>query len=87
MNIEGRPMLGIRIEDNGPGINPALLSTKFEPFHQTSTIMENKPDGLGLGLPIVESIIAGHEGQLKLERSDQNGTVFVMALPIFEENR
>jgi len=79
---EGADMLTIRIEDTGPGINPALHSILFEPFRQTSDIMENKPDGLGLGLPIAEAIITAHHGTLKLLRSDSNGTVFGLTMPI-----
>jgi signal transduction histidine kinase len=37
--------------------------------------------GVGLGLPISRGIVQAHGGELTVERSDANGTVFALRLP------
>ena len=41
----------------------------------------SKITGTGLGLPISKSIIEAHDGKLYLEKSDENGSIFVIKLP------
>lgn len=62
----------LAVEDTGPGIPSALRPRIFEPFYTT------KPNGTGLGLPIVYSIVRRHGGNLTLEDTSQRGTRFVM---------
>lgn len=62
----------IAIEDTGPGIPAALRPRIFEPFYTT------KPNGTGLGLPIVCSIVRRHGGNLSIEDNSPSGTRFVM---------
>lgn len=77
----------IRISDNGPGIDPDLLSRLFEPF--ASTRLDSK--GTGLGLAVAEGIVREHGGVLLARnRSDGprgragesgSGAVFEIVLP------
>jgi PAS domain S-box-containing protein len=73
----------VRLEvlDTGPGIPLALQARIFEPFFTT------KPAGVGtgLGLPLCQSIIAGHEGTLRLESLPGHGARFVVTLPVAVE--
>jgi signal transduction histidine kinase len=64
----------VRVVDNGPGIPETLRSRVFEPFFTT------KPDGTGLGMSIVHSMVALHGGTIALE-SDHAGTRCEIALP------
>jgi signal transduction histidine kinase len=48
----------------------------FVPFFTT------KPDGLGMGLPISQTIIEAHKGRLWAETDPRGGTVFRFALPL-----
>jgi signal transduction histidine kinase len=48
----------IRVEDTGPGIDPEMLSTLFEPF--VSSRLDSK--GTGLGLAVAEGIVREHAG-------------------------
>lgn len=50
----------ICVSDNGPGFNDADFAKFLDPFYTT------KPNGSGLGLPIVNSIVTSHSGSLKL---------------------
>jgi len=73
----------VRLEvlDTGPGIPPELQARIFEPFFTT------KPAGVGtgLGLSLCQSIIAGHEGTLRMESSPGYGARFVVTLPVAVE--
>lgn len=55
---EGEPQVALVITDTGPGIEPELLPTLFEPF--VSTRLDSK--GTGLGLAVAEGIVAEHGG-------------------------
>ncbi|HYC99922.1 MAG TPA: ATP-binding protein [Phycisphaerales bacterium] len=59
---EGRaiPMQALRIDDTGPGINPATAEKLFTPFFTT------RAAGTGLGLAIVHRIVDAHGGRVSL---------------------
>lgn len=64
----------IRVEDNGPGIPPPILSKLFSPFSGS------KADGLGVGLSICKAIIERHGGKIWPERLD-GGTALCFSVP------
>jgi signal transduction histidine kinase len=65
------------VEDNGPGIEPALAGMIFEPLFTT------RETGLGLGLSICRSIVEGHHGTMCVEERDSGpGARFRIALPV-----
>ena len=65
------------VEDNGPGIEPAIAGMIFEPLFTT------EETGLGLGLSICKSIVEGHHGTICVEERDTGpGARFRIALPI-----
>ncbi|WP_157067970.1 two-component system sensor histidine kinase NtrB, partial [Desulfosarcina cetonica] len=49
------------VEDNGPGIDPAIRGKIFEPFFTT------RERGTGLGLAMVRKIAENHDGEILLE--------------------
>lgn len=55
---DGRRWVSIRVQDEGPGIAPDVLSRLFEPF--VSTRLDAR--GTGLGLAVSEGIIREHGG-------------------------
>lgn len=65
----------IEIEDDGPGIDPAIAERLFDAFSSTKT------DGMGMGLNICRSIVELHRGQLTFRPGAQGGTVFAVTLP------
>lgn len=65
--------LSIEVVDNGPGVPTGI--DIFEPF------ATSKDAGTGLGLPIVDRIIADHGGSIAVARRD-NTTVFTVDLPV-----
>ncbi len=66
----------IKIADNGRGIPDAIRGTLFEPF-----ISQGKENGTGLGLTVVQKIVQDHSGEVVVERSSPDGTVFRVTLP------
>ncbi len=69
-------MVTIEIQDDGPGVPPALAGRVFEPFFSTKEVGE----GTGLGLSIAMGIAEAHGGTLTLVPTDR-GACFRLSLP------
>lgn len=67
----------VRVADAGHGIPSADLARIFDPFYTTKAAGE----GSGLGLSVVEGIVAEHDGAIEVLRSDDSGTEFRLLLP------
>lgn len=67
----------VSIADTGPGIPEEIRDKIFEPFFTTKSAEE----GSGLGLDIVNKIIAKHQGEITFE-SESGHTTFHVRLPI-----
>ena len=65
----------LRVADTGPGIEPAMLERLFEPFFTT------RPDGTGLGLAIVRSVAEAHGGEVLVQSTLGQGSLFALRLP------
>ena len=70
-----RPSSKPTVRDTGTGIAPDVLPHIFEPLYTT------KASGTGLGLAVVQQIIAHHGGTLSVETFQRLGTVFRIRLP------
>jgi signal transduction histidine kinase len=66
----------IRVIDGGRGIPASIRNTLFEPF-----ISLGKENGTGLGLTVVQKIVQDHGGEVWVERTSADGTVFRITLP------
>jgi len=64
------------IEDSGPGIPDSEKTRVFEPYYST------KKRGTGLGLTIVNSIVADHKGTIRAQTGFHNGARFIMEFPV-----
>lgn len=62
----GRPY--VEIQDDGPGMAPAVLECALEPFFST------KPESAGIGLNLAKSIWLKHRGSLALDSAPSRGT-------------
>jgi len=65
----------ISVIDDGPGINQKIAGRLFQPY------TTSKPEGLGLGLSISETIVKAHGGTIAVRPSD-HGACFVVTLPL-----
>jgi len=66
----------LEIEDTGPGIPDCEKTSVFEPYYST------KKRGTGLGLTIVNSIVADHKGIIRAQTGFHNGARFIMEFPV-----
>ncbi len=67
--------LHVEVRDTGPGVDPALRDTLFEPF------VTARAGGTGLGLPIARELVDAMGGRLALVPDDGPGARFLVDLP------
>lgn len=78
LHRESADWVMIEVIDDGPGIDPKVLHTLFEPF--VSTRLDAK--GTGLGLAVAQGIVGEHGGTLVARNQpDRQGAVFEVILP------
>jgi len=76
----------IRVRDNGIGIDKANLNQIFEMFVQLDKSLERTHNGLGLGLALVKSLVALHDGTIKVYSKGLGyGSEFIVQLPAFSK--
>lgn len=77
----------LSIEDEGPGIAADQREAVFRRFHSVRPDSEDFGKHSGLGLAIAQSILEGHNGEIRIEdRPDgQSGARFVIRLPLAED--
>ncbi len=68
----------ISITDTGTGISEDNIDQIFEPFFST----KRKGKGTGLGLATVYGIIKNHNGHIEAESMPDNGSTFIIYLPV-----
>ena len=68
------------IIDNGIGMKEDFLPHIFEEFAREKTSTESKVPGIGLGLPIVKSLIDMMNGTIQVESKLNKGTKFTVEL-------
>ncbi len=71
----------VQVEDDGIGISESDQQTIFEPFARAESSHVREYDGLGLGLPIVKSLVELHDGTITLNSVLGKGTSFTIRFP------
>jgi PAS domain S-box-containing protein len=74
--------LYIYVKDTGLGIPETELENIFDRFYRVKTKDTRYIVGTGLGLPIVKSIVQAHQGSVKVQSTEGQGTQFTVILPI-----
>ena len=83
LSVHGEPeaaRVRVEIADTGVGIPEPDKARVFEPYFST------KRGGTGLGLAIVQSIIAEHQGHIRVEDNAPRGTRVIIELPMQQED-
>ena len=83
---EKNNQLYIRVKDNGYGIPEQYRESIFQPFFRVDKSRSRAYGGVGLGLSLVWEIVLLHNGTVKAEKSDKNGTVMLVILPKKQTN-
>jgi len=68
----------IKVSDNGNGIPQKVLDKIFQPFFTTKPTGQ----GTGLGLSLSYDIIKSHNGEIKVNTKEGEGSEFVISLPV-----
>jgi two-component system, cell cycle sensor histidine kinase PleC len=71
----------LSVVDDGPGIPEEEIPIVLSAFGQGSVAIKSAEQGTGLGLPIVQAILAKHGGQFVLRSKLREGTEAIAILP------
>jgi C4-dicarboxylate-specific signal transduction histidine kinase len=72
--MSGVDQIEVAVSDTGPGLDDDVAESVFDAFVTT------KSDGMGIGLPICQSIIEAHDGKLIASQRAGGGAVFSFTL-------
>ncbi len=74
------------VRDTGPGIPSKDLPFIFERFYRAEkSRTRSRSSGFGLGLSIAQWIVENHDGTIKVDSKEGQGTTFAIWLPIHED--
>ena len=79
--LAGDAAVEVAVSDRGVGLPPGSETKIFEPYVTT------KPEGLGMGLSIVRTIVEAHGGRLWAKSNPEGGAAFHFTLPLEEGGR
>jgi signal transduction histidine kinase len=69
------------VEDHGIGLSERETKKIFRKFYQADRRLSRAVGGCGLGLSIVQSIVAAHGGSVSVRSAPGKGSTFTIALP------
>jgi two-component system sensor histidine kinase HydH len=69
-------MLQLRVEDQGPGMTPAVLERLFQALFTT------RVTGTGLGLALCRRIVEKHNGTIVASNRPEGGAAFIVRIPL-----
>ena len=67
----------VSVEDNGPGVPPAIATQLFRPF-----VTAGKKNGIGLGLALARETVLDRGGELWADLGVKSGARFLLRLPL-----
>jgi signal transduction histidine kinase len=71
----------LQVRDTGPGIEPELHTSVFEPFFQGESVPPRLSPGTGLGLSLVREMLNALGGWIELESEVGQGSTFRISVP------
>ena len=80
-----RDRVAIRVRDEGVGIPPGEQKDIFKKFVRASAAKAAGIKGTGLGLAMVQQIVAAHGGHIHLVSKPGAGSTFTIFLPVIED--
>ncbi|MBR4344855.1 MAG: HAMP domain-containing protein [Lachnospiraceae bacterium] len=70
------------VADTGIGIPESSIGLIFDRFYRVDKMRARKTGGTGLGLSITRSVILMHNGNIKVESTEGEGTTFTVRVPL-----
>ncbi len=80
-NLKPGAYLKLVVSDTGTGISGEIIGSIFNPYFTT----KSSGEGTGMGLAMVHSIVASHQGEVMVESLPGKGSVFTVFLPVFKK--
>lgn len=74
--------VGIRVQDHGVGIPAKDLDRIFERFYRVDRARSRETGGTGLGLAIVRHVANNHEGEVRVQSAEGEGSTFTLKIPV-----
>ncbi|HEV7375650.1 MAG TPA: ATP-binding protein [Pyrinomonadaceae bacterium] len=74
----------ISVTDTGDGIPPEHIKRIFERFYRIDRARSREMGGTGLGLAIVKHLARAHGGEVSVQSTPGEGSIFVIELPTDE---
>ena len=72
--------LRLAVRDEGIGMDGKELKRIFQKFYRTQRAEQSGESGTGIGLSIVEQIVAHHDGRMEVTSEPGQGSCFTMVL-------
>ena len=72
----------VEVSDTGIGISPEYQQKIFAPFFRVDKSRSRAMGGAGLGLALVNEIARQHGGEVKVLKSNKNGSTIALILPL-----
>ena len=72
----------ISVADTGLGIAEEEISKIFDRFYRVDKNRDRETGGTGLGLSIARSAVLMHNGSIKVSSKENEGTTFVIIIPL-----
>lgn len=79
-------IVALSVVDNGPGIPEAHREDLMQPFARMETSRSRQTGGAGLGLAIVQTLVASHGGTLSISDAAKGGAVVTVELQGFSHS-
>jgi signal transduction histidine kinase len=73
--------IAVTIADTGIGMTGDEIALALQPFRQVDADLSRRYEGTGLGLPIANSLVALHGGELLIDSEKDKGTTVTVLLP------
>ncbi len=83
--VDGRGWAVLQVADKGLGLDAEQAARVFERFYRTDPSRSREHGGSGLGLSIVQAIVAAHDGTVQLDTAPGAGATFRVRLPLADE--
>ena len=77
--------VSVTVADHGIGIDVAEQARIFEPFYRAADVVAAQMQGAGLGLSLVQRIVAAHGGRVTVKSALREGSAFTVELPAADQ--